>query len=100
MKVLESGQYRKWKAHLRDARIVHRINARIRSIVNAERIVGDYKSLGGGVFELRFDMGPGYRVYVALEDGGELLLLLAGGDKSRQQKDIASARKILNDWRG
>ena len=57
---------------------------------------GAAKSLGDGVFELRLDFGPGYRVYYALEKK-TLILLLTGGDKSSQNKDIALARKYWQD---
>lgn len=55
---------------------------------------GDTKSLGAGLFELRIDYGPGYRLYYEVR-GGIVLLLLAGGDKSSQQRDIARARELM-----
>jgi len=59
--------------------------------------LGDCKPLQGGVWELRIDHGPGYRVYYA-QAGKRLILLLAGGDKCRQQADIATAIERWNDW--
>lgn len=58
---------------------------------------GDAKSVGDGVFEMRIDYGPGYRLYYALR-GSELVLLLIGGDKSSQQKDIAKAKKLNQEY--
>ena len=55
--------------------------------------VGDAKSVGDGVFELRFDFGPGYRVYYT-EREGEIIVLLAGGDKSSQRQDIEKAKQL------
>lgn len=54
---------------------------------------GDAKSVGAGVFELRFDFGPGYRVYYT-ERNGEIVVLLAGGDKSTQKQDIEKAKEL------
>lgn len=61
-------------------------------------LTGDWKAVGDGVFELRFHFGAGYRVYIALE-GAALLLLLAGGTKSSQTKDIKLVKEIYESWR-
>lgn len=60
---------------------------------------GDYKALGAGIFELRLDFGAGYRVYFA-EIDNVIVLLLCGGNKSTQSKDIASAKEYLQELRG
>jgi putative addiction module killer protein len=60
--------------------------------------LGDHKSLGDGLFELRVDHGPGYRVYFG-RDGDRLVVLLCGGDKSRQVKDIETAREYWAEYR-
>ena len=76
--------------------------ARARVLVRVQRMAsgnfGDYKKLSDGVCELRIDYGPGYRVYYA-RVGGEVLLLLIGGDKRKQQTDIETAIAYLKDWK-
>lgn len=59
---------------------------------------GDAKPVGEGVAELRIDHGPGIRVYYAF-DGDSVILLLSGGDKSTQQKDIKRAHQLAREWR-
>jgi putative addiction module killer protein len=63
-----------------------------------EGYYGDYKNLGEGVLELRVHFGPGYRIYFGI-DGLEMVLLLCGGDKSSQSKDIRRAKILLKDYR-
>ncbi|MGL5810865.1 MAG: type II toxin-antitoxin system RelE/ParE family toxin [Nocardioides sp.] len=59
---------------------------------------GDVKPVGRGVSELRLTYGPGYRVYY-LQDGDHVILLLCGGDKSSQHKDIEKAHQLADEWR-
>ena len=70
------------------------INARIRRLSLGN--TGNTKSVGGRVFELRIDYGPGYRVYY-IQQGREIILLLCGGDKSSQEKDIEKAKEIAKE---
>jgi putative addiction module killer protein len=58
---------------------------------------GECKALGDGVTELKFHLGPGYRVYIG-QDGNELVVLLCGGDKSTQRKDIETAKDYWHDY--
>lgn len=80
---------REWLESLKDRAGQSRIYTRIERAESGN--FGDYRSLGDGVFELRLTVGPGYRVYYAL-DGQEIILLLLGGDKSTQSKDIELAK--------
>jgi putative addiction module killer protein len=93
--ILQTPIYARWFASLRDARAKGRIDARVRRLKLG--ILGDAKSVGGGVSELRVDYGPGYRIYFARR-GNTLVLLLTGGDKSRQRADIAKARDLAAQW--
>src|SRR6202142_2793078 len=83
-----------WLASLRDDRAEARIDARINRLTGGNS--GDCKSVGGGVWELRIDYGPGYRVYYAME-GGQVVLLLCGGDKRKQAVDIQRAMGYWTD---
>lgn len=88
--------FKDWLAKLADRQ------ARARVVVRVQRLragnFGDCKPLADGVWELRIDHGPGYRVYYA-RAGNALLLLLVGGDKRSQQADIAQAVEYLQDWK-
>jgi putative addiction module killer protein len=86
--VRQTDEYSEWFASLRDRQARARINARIRRLSLGNP--GDVKPVGEGVSELRIDYGPGYRVYF-LQRGHEVLILLAGGDKRTQKKDIQTA---------
>ncbi len=77
-------------------------HAKARVLVRVSRMAagnfGDCKPVAEGVWELRIDWGPGYRVYYA-QAGKRLVLLLTGGDKRKQQADIAAAVRYWNDWK-
>ena len=79
---------------------LHDIRARARILVRIERLTagnpGDVKPVGEGVSELRIDYGPGYRVYYK-KQGQKVLILLAGGDKSTQAKDIKTALRLARN---
>ena len=72
-----------------------RINARLRNLSLGN--TGDAKQVGGGLFEMRMHHGPGYRLYCLRE--GSTLVLLCGGDKGSQQRDIERAGRLAEDWR-
>jgi putative addiction module killer protein len=91
IEVRETRLFRRWLGKLADENARRRINIRIWRL--AEGNFGDVKSVGGKVSELRIDYGPGYRVYFTRRDN-ELVLLLVGGDKRTQWKDIETARKL------
>lgn len=87
---------KEWLGALADRTARARIVARIGRMSAGN--FGDCKPLDAGVWELRIDHGPGYRVYYA-KTGKTVVLLLIGGDKRRQQADIKTAQSCLQDWR-
>ena len=94
IEIRQTEQYAKWFRSLKDHNARMRINIRIRRLSLGNP--GDVKPVGEGISELRIDYGPGYRVYF-IERGNELILLLFGGDKSSQAKDIAKAKKLAEE---
>lgn len=88
--------FSEWRDTLRDTRA----KAKIRAKLNQVRLgnLGDYRSVGEGVCELRIDYGPGYRIYFG-QIGTTVVLLLCGGDKSSQERDIDKAREYWQDYR-
>lgn len=95
IEIRQTAVFTRWFANLRDIRAKARITVRIRRLSLGQ--FGDVKSLGGGIGELRIDYGPGYRIYIA-QRGTTFVLLLTGGDKSRQSADIEQARDIAKAW--
>ena len=85
-----------WLSDLRDRRAVARIAARMERLELG--LLGDCRSVKGGVMELCIDYGPGYRVYFATIQQ-HVIVLLCGGTKGTQQSDIAEAKARLKDWR-
>ena len=94
IEVRQTSIFSKWIAELRDRRAVDRIDLRIRRLSLGNP--GDVKSVGEGVSELRIDYGPGYRVYF-VRRGKVIVILLCGGDKSTQDRDIATAKFITKE---
>ena len=84
-----------WLDKLRDLRAVARIDARVTRMGAGNP--GNYKSLGNGLYELKIDYGPGYRIYFAFS-GQQIVLLLCGGDKASQQSDIQAAAKYWKNF--
>ena len=95
MRVAKTDDYRDWIDALKDRA------GRARILVRVDRLIegnpGQHRDLTDGVAELKIDVGPGYRVYYT-QRGTRLLLLLAGGDKSTQQKDIAKAIQLAKNF--
>jgi len=91
IEIIETETYKKWFASLKDRITRMRINIRIRRLSLGNP--GDTKSVGKGIFELRIDYGPGYRVYF-LRKKKQIIILLAGGDKSTQKRDIEKAMEL------
>ena len=96
MKKLESAKFRQWLSKLRDETARGRITARINRLI--EGLPGDVAPVGHGISELRIHYGPGYRVYF-YQQGDTVVILLCGGNKSTQSRDIETARQILKEWR-
>jgi putative addiction module killer protein len=94
IEIRETGTYAHWFARLRDRAAQARILARIRRLLLGNP--GDVKPVGEGISEMRIDYGPGYRVYFTRR-GRSLIILLAGGDKSTQTKDIQSAKELARN---
>jgi putative addiction module killer protein len=91
----ESEQFKTWREGISDVRARAAIAARLNRL--ATGLTGDVKPVGEGVIELRIDYGPGYRIYFQRR-GRVLILLLFGGDKSTQSKDIAKAKRVSEEW--
>jgi putative addiction module killer protein len=89
----ETSEFKNWLSGLRDRDARLRILSRISKIAQTGHL-GDAKPLGKGLSELRFDFGPGYRVYFALRRD-VVIVLIGGGDKSTQDRDIRVARRYL-----
>lgn len=87
-------EFQDWLDSLRDRRAQIRIVARLR-LVEAGSL-GDWKSVGGELSEMRVDYGPGYRLYFTRRDR-VLIVVLAGGDKSSQARDILRAKRLLGE---
>jgi putative addiction module killer protein len=85
-----------WLSGLSDARAQAKVAARINRLAAGN--FGDCKPLRGGIWELRIDWGPGYRVYYAMVDRARVLLL-CGGDKRKQSRDISRAQHFWKDYR-
>jgi len=94
MQIRKTDEFSNWLDGLRDLRARARIQVRIERLALGNP--GDAKPVGEGVSELRIHFGPGYRVYYK-QRGRELVVLLAGGDKSSQAKDIKTALRLAQN---
>ncbi len=92
--VRQTQEFQGWLDGLKDFRTQVRIAARLR-LAEAGSL-GDWKSVGGEVSEMRVDYGPGYRLYFTRR-GSTLIVMLAGGDKSTQTRDIKRAQRIVKE---
>ena len=95
LEVKQTETFRKWRTRLKDERARALIASRLDRL--AYGLMGDVEPVGQGVSELRIHYGPGYRVYFQ-KRGETLVILLCGGDKSRQAKDIKVAKNLANEW--
>ena len=90
------SQFSDWLTGLRDIRVRARIRTRLERVSLGN--LGDYASVGGGVFEMRLFHGPGYRIYFGLE-AANIVVLLCGGIKDTQRRDIRRAKTLWADYR-
>ncbi|BDQ29723.1 type II toxin-antitoxin system RelE/ParE family toxin [Helicobacter ailurogastricus] len=98
MQVKTSKTFLDWLESLKDTSAKSAVTRRLKALSESGHF-GDHKHILGVIFELRIHSGPGYRLYVA-KKGDTLVILLCGGDKSTQQKDIIKAQEILKDFHG
>ena len=94
--IRETEIFKAWFADIRDIQVKSRIDTRIKRLAMGNP--GDNRFLGD-ISELRIDYGPGYRVYFK-DTGREIIILLCGGDKSTQSRDIKLARKLAKSLEG
>lgn len=94
MEIRKTERFAKWLARLRDQHAEKRIVMRIRRL--SLGLAGDVRAVGGGVLELRIHHGPGYRVYFT-RLGPTIVLLLLGGDKRSQDRDIAATIEMATN---
>ncbi len=93
-RIARTDAFIRWFDALRDRKGQTIIARRIERVAGGN--LGDVKPLGGGLHELRIAFGPGYRVYFAFE-GDVMVVLLTGGDKGSQERDIAAARLMIEE---
>lgn len=95
VKISKTPEFDKWLHGLRDLRAFALIQKRLTRVACGN--FGDYKAIGGKVFELRIDTGPGYRIYF-FKRGLEYVILLVGGDKTSQSRDIETAKNLAKQY--
>ena len=98
LEIWTTSVYDRWFSKLRDRVARAKIAQYFDAVAALGRLKGDLKQVGDHVTEVRFNIGPGYRVYLT-QEGNKLLLLLVGGDKSSQHRDIEKARELAMEWR-
>jgi putative addiction module killer protein len=94
LEVRQTETFRRWWNSIPERKTRFRIDARLRRLSLGH--LGDSKSVGGGVWELRLNFGPGYRIYF-YKLAAMIVVLLAGGTKSTQDRDMDKARRLLHD---
>lgn len=95
IEIKQTEIFRKWRVRLKDERARALIASRLDRLAFGH--AGDAEPVGDGISELRIHHGPGYRIYIKRQ-GDEIIILLCGGDKSTQNKDIRSAKRLAKEW--
>ena len=91
----QTETFRKWRLRLKDEQARALIASRLDRLSFGH--AGDVKPVGQGISELRIHYGPGYRIYLQ-KRGNTIIVLLCGGNKSTQQKDIETAKRLAQEW--
>jgi putative addiction module killer protein len=97
LELKQTETFRKWRMRLKDERARALIASRLDRLAFGH--TGDVGPVGEGISELRIHHGPGYRIYFQ-KRGNTVLVLLCGGDKGSQSKDIMTAKRLANEWSG
>lgn len=95
IEIKQTETFRKWRLQLKDDRARGLIASRLDRLSFGH--TGDVEPVGQGVSEIRIHYGPGYRIYFH-KRGNTIIVLLCGGDKSTQTKDIKTAKRLANEW--
>ena len=95
VEIFKSSVFDVWLSHLKDRQVKARVETRIRQLSLGNP--GQHRNLTHGISEMKIDLGPGYRVYYTMR-GKLLVILLCGGNKKTQQKDIATAIRLAETW--
>jgi len=95
LELKQTEQFRKWRTRLKDERARALIESRLGRLAYGS--AGDAAPVGEGISELRIHYGPRYRIYFH-QRGNMVVILLCGGDKSSQTKDIKTAKRLLDEW--
>lgn len=95
LELKQTETFQRWHIRLKDVRIRALIASRLDRLAFGN--AGDVKPIGRGISELRIDYGPGYRIYFR-KRGNTIIILLCGGDKSTQAKDIKTAKRLAAEW--
>ncbi|PYJ07936.1 MAG: addiction module antitoxin RelB [Verrucomicrobia bacterium] len=91
----QTETFQKWRIRLKDAKVRALIASRLDRLAFGH--AGDVEPVGDGISELRIHYGPGYRIYFQ-KRGKTIIVLLCGGDKSTQAKDIKAAKRLAEEW--
>jgi len=95
IEIKQTTTFSSWLSKLKDSRVRAAVASRVYRLEDG--LYGDVSPVGSGISELRIHLGAGYRIYFK-QRGDELIILLCGGDKKSQQKDIEKAKKLAESW--